>query len=63
MSSTKEPFAQFGIQAVQVAENFSKRLSMEQFQERVLGLDDDATAVFEAVRSSRSSHRMIFYNN
>jgi len=55
MSSTKEPFAQFGIQAVQVAENFSKRLSMGQFQECVLRLDDDASAVFKAVRSALQS--------
>jgi hypothetical protein len=48
MSSTKEPFVQFGIQAVQVAENFSKRLSMEQFQECVLRLDDDASAIFRS---------------
>ena len=63
MSSTKEPFVQFGIQAVQVAENFSKRLSMEQFQECVLRRNEDASAIFEAVRSSRSNHRMVLYNN
>ena len=62
MWSTKEPFAQFGIQAVQVAENFSKRLSMEQFQECVLRLEDDASAIFEAVRSSLQL-RMILYNS
>jgi hypothetical protein len=62
MLSTKEPFAQFGIQEGQVAENFSKRLRMEQFQECVLRLDDDGPP-FSRLCDLRSNHRMILYNN
>lgn len=54
-------FAQCGIQTVAVAQDFPHRLAQEQFQGCVLRLDDDATAVLDSVRSSRSNHRMIIY--
>jgi len=54
-------FAQCGVEAVPFAEDFAKRLSMEQFQGCVVRLDDHASVVLEAVRSSRSNHRMILY--
>jgi len=54
-------FAQCGIQTVPVAEDFARRLGVEQFQGCVVQLDDHATAVLEAVRSSRSNRRIILY--
>src|SRR5205807_9770117 len=54
-------FAQCGVEAVPFAEDFARRLGMEQFQGCVVRLDDHASAVLEAVRSSRSNHRMILY--
>ena len=54
-------FAQCGIETIPFLEDFVTRLSMEQFQGCVVRLDDDAAAVLEAVRSSRSNHRMILY--
>ena len=54
-------FAQCRIQAVPVDEDFSKRLGTEQFQGCVILLGDDAPAVLEAVRSSRSNHKMLIY--
>ena len=54
-------FAQCGIQTVAVAQDFPHRLTKEQFQGCVLRLDDDAPAVLDNVRSSRSNHRMIVY--
>jgi len=54
-------FAQYGVQAVPIAEEFPRRLGMEQFQGCVVLLDEHAPAVLEAVRSSRSNHRMLLY--
>lgn len=54
-------FAQCGVQTVAVAEDFHERLTREQFQGCVLHLDDHASPVLEAVRSSRSNNRMILY--
>jgi hypothetical protein len=54
-------FAQCGVEAVPFAEDFAKRLGMEQFQGCVVRLDDDAPAVLEAVRSSRSNQKIILY--
>jgi len=54
-------FAQCGVEAVPFAEDFAQRLGVEQFQGCVVRLDDHASAVLEAVRSSRSNHRMILY--
>ena len=54
-------FAQCGVEAVPFAEDFAQRLRMEQFQGCVVRLDDSAFAVLEAVRCSRSNHRMILY--
>ena len=54
-------FAQSGVQTVPVAHDFRTRLTTEQFQGCVLQLDDHATDVLDAVRSSRSNNRMILY--
>ena len=54
-------FAQCGVQAIPVAEDFAKRLGVEQFQGCVVLLDDHAPPVLEAVRSSRSNHKMLLY--
>ena len=54
-------FQQCGVQAVPVAEDFAQRLRVEQFQGCVVRLDEHASAVLEAVRSSKSNHRMILY--
>lgn len=54
-------FAQCGVEAVPFAEDFAQRLGIEQFQGCVVRLDDHASTVLEAVRSSRSNHRMILY--
>ena len=54
-------FAQYGVQAIPVAEDFCRRLGVEQFQGCVVLLDDHAPTVLEAVRSSRSNHKMLLY--
>ena len=54
-------FAQCGVQTVSVTEDFPKLLRLEQFQGCVVLLDDHAPEVLEAVRSSRSNHKMILY--
>jgi hypothetical protein len=54
-------FAQCGIQTVQVAEDFATRLGREQFQGCMVRLDEHAPTILEAVRSSRSNHRIILY--
>jgi len=57
----RKAFEQCGIQTVQIADDFAKRLGMEQFQGCVVRLDEQAPAVLHAVRSSRSNHRIILY--
>ena len=52
-------FAQCRIEAIPIGEDFPKRLGAEQFQGCVLLLGDHAAAVLEAVRSSRSNHKML----
>jgi hypothetical protein len=52
-------FAPCGVHTVPVAEDFRKRFTTEQFQGCVVRLGDDAEAILEAVRSSRSNNRMI----
>ena len=54
-------FTQCGVQAVPVDEDFSKRLGVEQFQGCVVLLGDQAPAILEAVRSSRSNHKILLY--
>lgn len=54
-------FEQCRIQTVEVGNDFRQRLGMEQFQGCVLRLDDEAPAILEAVRSSRSNRRLIIY--
>jgi hypothetical protein len=57
----RKAFGQCGIQTVQIADDFAKRLGMEQFQGCVVRLDEHASAILHAVRSSRSNHRIILY--
>ena len=54
-------FAQCGIQTVPVGEDFRERFAKEQFQGCVVGLNDDASAVLDSVRSSRSNSKAILY--
>ncbi|HKR28941.1 MAG TPA: PilZ domain-containing protein [Terriglobales bacterium] len=54
-------FVQCGVQTILVGEDFAQRLAREQFQGCILRLDDQASAVLEAVRSSRSNKKMILY--
>lgn len=44
-----------------IAEDCAQRLVMEKFEGYVVRLDDQALPVLEAVRSSRSNHRMTLY--
>lgn len=44
-----------------MADDFAKRLAREQFQGCILRLDDQASDVLEAVRSSRSNKKVILY--
>ena len=57
----RKAFEQCGIQTVQIADDFAKRLGMEQFQGCVVRLDEQGSAILHAVRSSRSNHRIILY--
>lgn len=57
----KKAFEQCGIQTVDLTENIANRLVTEKFEGCVVRLDEQATAVLEEVRSSRSNHRMILY--
>lgn len=57
----RKAFDQCKIETVSTGDDFVLRLSKEQFQGCVLRLDDNATSMLEAVRSSRSNRRMIVY--
>jgi PilZ domain-containing protein len=57
----RKAFAQCGIQAVQVGEDFAARVSREKFEGLVLTLDQPAIAILEAIRSSPSNRRTILY--
>jgi hypothetical protein len=54
-------FVQCGIQTVAVTDDFARRFAREQFQGCVVRLDDQASAVLEAVRCSRSNKKAILY--
>lgn len=56
-------FRQFGIEAVAVHEDAADRLRKEKFEACVLGLaqGDEAEAVMEAARASRSNSRCVIY--
>lgn len=54
-------FAQCGINAVRVTEDFSRCVGHEKFEGGVLDLNEPAIPVLEAIRSSSSNRRMILY--
>lgn len=54
-------FVQCGVQTITLADDFTQRFAKEQFQGCVLRLNDRASEVLEAVRSSRSNKKMILY--
>ena len=57
----KKAFEQCGIETVLLTDDYAQRLVREKFEGCVVQLDDQAIAVLESVRSSRSNHRMILY--
>lgn len=54
-------FVQCGIQTITVTDDFTQRFAKEQFQGCVVRLNDQASAVLDAVRSSRSNKKLILY--
>src|SRR6185437_2892990 len=59
--TVQRAFAQCGIAAVRVGEDFSRRVRQEKFEGGVLQLNERAIPVLEAIRSSASNRRMIVY--
>jgi hypothetical protein len=59
--TVERAFAQCGIAAVRVGEEFSRRVRQEKFEGGVLQLNESAIPVLEAIRSSPSNRRMIVY--
>ncbi len=59
--TVQRAFAQCGISAVPVVEDFSRRVRQEKFEGGVLQLNERAIPVLEAIRSSSSNRRMIVY--
>lgn len=57
----RKAFEQCGIETVVVTDGFADRLTKEQFQGCVVKLDDRASTILDAVRSSKSNRRMILY--
>lgn len=56
-----ECFRQFGIETVAMTGDAAERLTKEKFEGCVMGLNDSATPVMEAARSSRSNSRCVLY--
>lgn len=54
-------FVQCGIQTTTLADDFAQRFAREQFQGCVVRLNDQASAVLDAIRSSRSNKKLILY--
>jgi len=54
-------FVQCGVQTVDITDDFARRFAREQFQGCIVRLDDRASAVLDAVRSSRSNQKVILY--
>jgi hypothetical protein len=52
---------QFNIEAVPITHNASERIAKEKFDASILSLNEDATPVLEAIRSSRSNRRLILF--
>jgi PilZ domain len=59
--TVQRAFAQCGIGAVRVGEDFFRRVCQEKFEGGVLDLNERAIPVLEAIRSSSSNRRMILY--
>lgn len=57
----RRAFVQCGIQTIAVADDFARRFAREQFQGCIVRLDDQASAVLDAIRSSRSNKKVILY--
>ena len=57
----RKAFEQCGIETVALADDYAQSLVTEKFEGCVVRLDDEAATILEAVRSSRSNHRMILY--
>lgn len=54
-------FRQFNIQTASIPQNEVDRLHREKFDACVMKLDDEAEAILEAVRKSRSNFRLVIY--
>lgn len=54
-------FAQCAVQSIPIGEDFAKRLVTQKFEGCVVELNEQAPAVLETIRSSRSNHRAIVY--
>ncbi len=60
-SILQECLRQFNIDAVTITHNAAERISKEKFDACIITLNDDATPVLEAIRSSRSNRRLIIF--
>ena len=60
-ATLSECFRQFGIDAVPITAEHSKRLSREKFEACVIRVGSAAEDVLESARNSRSNSRMIIY--
>jgi hypothetical protein len=56
-----ECFRQFGIEAVSLTSDHSRRLSKEKFEACVVHVGSNAEGVLESARGSRSNNRMVIY--
>jgi len=52
---------QFNIEAVSITQNAAERIGREKFDACIITLDDEATPVLEAIRSSRSNRKLIIF--
>lgn len=57
----QECLRQFNIEAVTITHNAAERIAKEKFDACIITLNDDATPVLEAIRSSRSNKRLIMF--
>jgi len=60
-SILQECLRQFNIDAVTITHNAAERIAKEKFDACIITLNDDATPVLEAIRSSRSNRRLIIF--
>lgn len=52
---------QFNIEAVPITQDAAERIGHEKFDASIITLNDEATPVLEAIRSSRSNRRLIIF--